>query len=803
MKIAYNWLKDHITFNETAEEISAKLTASGLEVEGIEEIETIKGGLKGVVVGEVLTCEKHPDADKLNITTVNVGEKDVLNIVCGAPNVAKGQKVLVATIGTTLYPSPEESFKIKKAKVRGIESFGMICAEDELGLGNSHEGILVLDPSEKIGTPAAQVFNVENEQIIEIGLTPNRADGASHYGVARDIQALTGNKINDIKSTKVNVSNNCPIEIEVTNSEACPRYSGVLIENVTVKESPEWLQNRLRVLGINPKNNVVDITNYILHDLGQPLHAFDSATITGNKVIVGNLPEGTKFTTLDEVERKLSGKDLIISDSKSTPLCIGGVMGGINSGVTEKTTSVFLESAYFSPDSTRKSSLVHTIKSDAAFRFERGTDIEMVLPALEKAIQLIEELSGGKVKGGITDVYSKKIKDFSVTASVKRIQSQIGVEIPSERIKEILTSLDITINSDDNGILNLTVPSYRVDVQREADITEEVLRIFGFENVPLDKNLSTKFLASSNDSNEKLFDHASEVLISNGFYEIITNSLSKPEYTNLIDGLEESENVHILNKLSEDLGIMRQSQLFTGLEVLSRNINRRQETVKAFELGKTYHLIDGEYSERKVLSLWVTGSDKAESWNTTNRKADFLSLSSPLSILLERLGINLNDQRPTESKLFSGGIDLICRNKVLGSAGKVKNNLLDEMDIEQEVFYAEIDFEFLCEASSGKLKVNELSKFPRVRRDLSIVLDKTSTFEEVKRIAFKTEKKLLKKVNVFDTYEGENLEEGKKSYSVSFLLEDNEKTLTDKVIDKTMNKLIANFEREINAVIRR
>lgn len=803
MKVAYNWLKDHITFNETAEEISAKLTASGLEVEGIEEIETIKGGLKGVVVGEVLTCEKHPDADKLSVTTVNVGEEEPLNIVCGAPNVAQGQKVLVATIGTTLYPSPEDSFKIKKAKVRGIESSGMICAEDELGLGNSHDGILVLDSGEKVGTPAAKVFKVENEQVIEIGLTPNRADGASHYGVARDIQALTGNKIKDAKASKVEVTNNCPIKIEVTNSDACPRYSGVLIENVTVKESPEWLQNRLRVLGINPKNNIVDITNYILHDLGQPLHAFDSTKITGNKVVVGNLTEGTLFTTLDEVERKLKAADLMISDANGTPLCIGGVMGGIHSGVTEETTSVFLESAYFSPDTTRKSSLVHTIKSDAAFRFERGTDVEMVLPALQKAIDLIKELSGGEVNGGITDVYSKQIENFKVTASVKRIQAQIGVEIPTERIKEILTSLDIKIISDDDGILNLEVPSYRVDVQREADITEEVLRIFGFENVPLDKNLSTKFLATSNDRNEKIYDHASEVLVSNGFYEIITNSLSKPEYSQIIEGINEEEDVNILNKLSEDLGIMRQSLLCTGLEVLERNINRRQGSVKAFELGKTYRLIDGTYEEKKVLSLWVTGNNKSESWKSPDEQADFLTLSSPLSLVLERLGITLSDQKSTNSKLLSGGIDLICRNKTLGIAGKVKNHLTEKLGVEQAVYYAELDFDFLCEASTSKLKAEELSKFPKVRRDLSIVLDSDSTFQEVKRVAFKTEKKLLKKINVFDTYEGENLEEGKKSYSVSFLLEDKEKTLTDKIIDKTMNKLIANFEREINAVIRR
>ena len=803
MKVAYSWLKDHINFDENAEEISAKLTASGLEVEGIEETETIKGGLKGVVVGEVLTCEKHPNADKLSVTTVNVGTEETLNIVCGAPNVAAGQKVLVATVGTTLYPNPDESFKIKKAKVRGVESLGMICAEDELGLGNSHDGIMVLDSAVEVGTPAAELFDTGLEQIIEIGLTPNRADGASHYGVARDIKALTGNSLIDIQGADTPVDGTCPIEIEVTNQDSCPRYAGVLIKNIKIQESPEWLKKKLLSIDITPKNNVVDITNYILHDLGQPLHAFDADKIAGNKVIVGNVTENTPFTTLDEVERKLKAEDLMICDSNNSPLCIGGVLGGLESGVSDTTTTVFLESAYFSPDSVRKSSLVHTIKTDAAFRFERGTDVNMVIPALRKAVKLIEELGEGKAEGGITDVYSKKIDDFKFDVRPDKIRSLLGANISTDEIKNILTSLDISIDSESDEKLSISVPSYRVDVKREADIAEEVLRIYGFENIPLDKNLSTKFLASANNEQEIIFDKISEVLISNGFYESITNSLSKPEYSELIEGIEPEEDVQILNKLSEDLGIMRQSLLFTGLEVLSRNINRKQETVKIFEFGKIYKKVNSEYIEEKKIALWVTGLDQAESWKQKSIPANYFTLSSALNATLERLGVNLMDQRPTESKILSGGIDLICRNQKLGFAGKVKSQLLEKLKIEQDVFYAELDFEFLMKVATTKLVADELSKFPQVRRDLSVVIDKSVTYEEVKRVAQKTEKKLLKKINVFDTYDGEKLEDGKKSYSVSFILENKEDTLTDKVIDKSMNKLINAFEKQLDAVIRR
>lgn len=803
MKIALSWLKDHINFTESPEEICTKLTASGLEVEGLEEVESIQGGLKGVLVGEVKTCTPHPDADKLKITSVDVGTGELLPIVCGAPNVAAGQKVVVATVGTTLYPSPDEPFKIKKAKIRGVESLGMLCAEDELGLGQSHDGIMTLDAKTKIGTTGAELFSLQSEQIIEIGLTPNRADATSHYGVAREVQALTGNELKEIEGAGIPIDGSCPIVIGISNTQACPRYAGVVIQNVKIKESPEWLKTKLKSIGIVPKNNAVDVTNYILHDLGQPIHAFDADQVKGDKIIVGNVADGTKFTTLDEKERILKPEDLIICDGNSQPLCMGGVLGGFTSGVSESTTSIFLESAYFSADAVRKSSLVHGIKTDASFRFERGTDPESVIPALQKAIKLLCKLTGGEVVGGITDIYPQKIPNFKFDVSIARIQGLIGVEIPESRIKEILRSLEIQIEDQSGDLLSLIVPAYRVDVQREADIAEEVLRIFGFENVPIDKNLSSKFLASNNNHNEIVTDKIADVLIGNGFYESITNSLSKPQYTEFIDGLEESENVHILNRLSEDLGIMRQSLLFSGLEVIKRNINRQHEDVKIFEFGKTYRLIDGKYQEKKVLSLWVTGNVNAESWYEKTTQSDFLSIATPISLFLERLGIKINKQEKTIGQQFSSGIDLKARNQVIGSAGKIKHELLEKAGIANPVFYAEFDFEALSKFGTDKLQVETLSKYPEVRRDLSVVLDLNTTFEEVQAVARKTEKKLLKKVNVFDTYSGEKLGEGKKSYSVSFMLQDKENTLTDKVIDKIMNKLIHNFEKELNAVIRR
>jgi phenylalanyl-tRNA synthetase beta chain len=802
MKIAVSWLKDHIEFKESAEEIGKKLTASGLEVEGIEIIESIKGGLKGVVVGEVMSCEKHPDADKLSVTTVNVGAEELLPIVCGAPNVAKGQKVLVATLGTTLYPSPDENFTIKKAKIRGVESIGMICAEDELGLGKSHDGIMVLDAGAIVGTPAAELLNLSSEEVIEIGLTPNRVDAASHYGVARDIQALTSSRLKPIAQEQ-KFEGKSPFSIEVTNQEACPRYCGLYLENITVKESPEWLKNRLKSIGVNPKNNVVDITNYILHDLGQPLHAFDSTKVAGQKIVVKLAKEGDVLTTLDEVERKLNTEDLIIADGNQTPLCLAGVMGGLESGVKISTTSIFLESAYFSADYVRKSSLKHGLKSDSSYRFERGTDPNMPRLALNKAVTLLQELAGAKVVGELLEFYPNPVSNFEFDINIQRVLDLIGVQIDHTRVREILTALDITIKQEKDLIWSVEVPAYRVDVTREADVAEEVLRIFGFENVPISKNLSAKFLASNNNSEDETIHSVAEFLASNGYFEITTNSLTKPQYADWIEGLGNENSVFILNKLSEDHEVLRQSMLFSGLEVINRNLNRKVENQKLFEFGKTYHKVDGQYIEKKVLSIWITGNGKDESWLAKNAKVIFHDLSSIVLSIFEKTGVSFKNQVSTTATYLSGGLDLNIRKATLAKIGAIKGALLQKMDIDQVVFYAEIDFDALMSQINRKLVVEELSKYPEVRRDLSIVLDENVSFEEVKKITYTIDNKLIKSINVFDIYSGENLEKGKKSYSVNYILSDTESTLKDTVIDNLMNRLIDAYEAQLKAVIRR
>lgn len=803
MKIAFSWLKDHIDFKENAEEIGKKLTASGLEVEGIETIESIKGGLKGVVVGEVMSCKKHPDADKLSVTTVNVGADELLPIVCGAPNIALGQKVLVATLGTTLYPGPEESFTIKKAKIRGVESIGMICAEDELGLGKSHEGIMVLDPATKIGTPAAELLNLSSDEIIEIGLTPNRVDAASHFGVAREIQALTSSKLKPFAKSSISNTSKSPIQLEVLDTDACPRYTCLFIDNIQVKDSPEWLKTRLKNIGINPKNNVVDITNYILHDLGQPLHAFDAKKVAGKKIVVKLAKEGDKLTTLDDVERKLSNSDLIIADENHTPLCLAGVMGGKDSGVNSETTSIILESAYFSADYVRKSSLTHGLKSDSSYRFERGTDPNMVETALLKAYQLLQEFAHGEALGTIVENYPSKIADFTFDVNIQKVIDLIGVEIPNNRIKEILTSLDIAINSENELIWNVTVPSYRVDVTRPSDIAEEILRVYGFDNVPVSKNLSSKFLASNNNSEDETLHSIAEYLISNGYYETITNSLTKPQYAEAIEGLGNENSVFILNKLSEEHEVLRQSMLFSGLEVIKRNLNRKVSNQKIFEIGKTYHKIEGQYIEKKVLSIWITGNQNEESWNSQSAKQHFHVLSSAILSILEKTGVQFKNQAKTSASYLSGGLELNLRKENLVQLGAVKGKLLDSMEIDQAVFYAEINLDALFSQINRKLVVDELSKYPEVRRDLSIVLDQNIGFDDITKITYSIDKQLIKSINVFDVYEGENLEKGKKSYSVSYILSDNEATLKDTVIDNLMTRLIDAYESQLNAVIRR
>jgi phenylalanyl-tRNA synthetase beta chain len=804
MKISYNWLKQHIDLSESPEETAALLTKSGLEVESLDEFESIKGGLKGLVVGEVLTCEKHPGADKLSKTTVDVGNGTVLPIVCGAPNVAAGQKVIVATVGTTVYPVSGEPFKINKAKIRGEVSEGMICAEDEIGLGTSHDGIMVLQTPLPNGTPAAEYLNIENDLVIEIGLTPNRADAASHLGVARDLRALLRRPLKAAEPVLPALEKDqLQVAIEVKNTEACPRYAGLTISNLTVAPSPEWLQNRLKSIGVHPINNVVDITNYILHDLGQPLHAFDLAKVKGNKVIVQTLPDNTAFVTLDGNKRTLRAQDLMICDGEGTPMCIAGVFGGLESGVSSSTTSIFLESAYFSPDYVRKTAQHHGLKTDASFRFERGTDPNMPVKALKKAATLLVELAGGKITSEIQDVYAKPVEHFQITTSYTYINQLIGKQLAKEEVATILKGLDIAIKEGSTADeLQLSVPPYRVDVQRPADIVEEVLRIYGYDNIELSNRLSAAYLADFPEKDkDKLQKLTGSLLAATGFHEILTNSMTKPAYAAYLGIADKS--VEVLNKLSEDLAVMRQSLLFSGLEVLNYNLNRRQKNLKVFEFGKVYSKEEGKYKESNRLSLLITGNLQAESWAAPNKEADFYYLNGVVQKILQKLQIADAKQQPSTELYLAQGVDYVKNNKVLVSLGKVQDKALKLADIKQPVYHAIFDADALLKAYKNTLQFKELNKYPEVRRDLSLVLEKAVSFEQIKSLALKQEKKLITDINVFDVYEGKNLGENKKAYSISFILQDYEQTLTDKVIDATMQKLMNSFEKELGAVIRK
>ncbi len=808
MKISYNWLKQFLQFDWSPEKIGELLTDLGLEVEGISLEESIKGSLKGVIVGEVLTCEKHPNADKLNVTTVNLGEGEPLQIVCGAPNVAAGQKVPVATIGTILYDEKGEGFKIKKGKIRGEESHGMICAEDELGLGKGHDGIMVLKETLTPGTPCAEVFNIETDYVFEIGLTPNRADAMSHFGVARDLRAgLLQNDVN-LELISPSVSDfhvderRLKIDIEVENKELVPRYSGITITDIEVKDSPEWIKNRLKAIGITPKNNVVDITNYVLHELGQPLHAFDASKIRGNKVVVKNLEEGTTFTTLDEVERKLSSEDIMICDAEGNPLCIGGVFGGLKSGVTENTTTIFLESAYFNPVSIRKTAKRHGLNTDASFRFERGIDINQSKYALKRAALLIEKYAGGKMSSDILDFYPEKMNDFEVFLSFDSVYKLIGQEIPKETIKNILASLEIKINSVTEAGLGLVIPSYRVDVQREADIIEEILRVYGYNNIEFSHKLNTS-ISFDNNVQVKVENVVANQLVSLGFNETMANSLTKPSYIELSDNLNEDFNVEMLNPLSNDLKVLRQSLLFSGLESIAYNINRKNSSLRFFEFGKTYHKYEKGYQEDKHLTLFITGDRTKESWKIATKSSDFFYLKGIVTNLLERLGISKLKTTPTKSDVFSEGLTLSLGKTKLVDLGVVKRSVLKEFSIKQEVLFADFNWDsILTLTGNKKIKVSSLPKFPSVKRDLALLLDNKVEFKEIYNLAFQSEKKLLKEVDLFDVYEGENLPEGKKSYAVSFVLQDENKTLNDKQIDKIMQKLQQTFEKNVAAELR-
>ena len=808
MKISLNWLKQFIEITESAQELDELLTGTGLEVESIERHEAILGGLQGFVVGEVLTCERFEVKEKqLSLTTVDIGTGTPSQVICGASNVAAGQKVIVATVGTTLYDHSkgEPIFQITSKKTYGHLSEGMICAEDELGLGTSHDGILILDTPLPNGTPAARYFNLEADLLIEIGLTPNRADAASHWGVARDVKAKTGREIimPSIENFKVD-NNNFPINLIVENPADCARFCGVTIDGVEVKESPEWLRKFLETIGLRPINNIVDITNYICHGLGQPMHAYDWHAIKGQKIVVKSLPAGTKFKTLDEVERTLGETDLMICDAEE-PIGIAGVFGGMKSGIKPETSRVYLEVAYFDPASVRKTAQRHGLKTDASFRFERGTDPNAKLFGLKYAALLIQELAGGVVASEVTDFYPTPIEDFNILVSYKNIDRLIGKRLEKLLIKNILRALDIQIQAENEDGFMAIVPPYRVDVTREADIIEEILRIYGFNNIELSETLGTNFLSSfPAKDRENLQLKLSQILAANGLNEIITNSLTKPVYADLIKADLPNDNVEILNKLSEDLGVMRQTMLFSGLEVLAYNINRRQKDLGVFDFGKTYHKINDKYVEKRHLAIFVTGNSESETWQMKSQKVAFHTLASTVNKVLGSLGIKNFDSKPLEnSATFEYGLSYLVNKKEVVKLGLVKPSIAKKAEVKQHVFFADIDWDYLFKQYNDKAVFVELPKFPEVRRDLSLVIDKTVSFDQIQKLARNYEKNLLKQINVFDVYQGDNLGDGKKSYSVSFMLQDYEQTLTDKVIDKTMEKLMGAFEKEIGAVIRK
>ena len=808
MKISYNWLKQFINIDWDAEKTGELLTDLGLEIEGIDTYESIKGGLKGIVIGEVLTCVQHPNADRLKVTTVDIGADAPVQIVCGAPNVATGQKVPVATIGTTLYTTEGEAWKIKKGKIRGEESHGMICAEDELGLGESHDGIMILDTKLKVGTFASKVFEIENDEIFEIGLTPNRADAMSHHGVARDLKAGLLQK--EIQSELITPSvssfhvdaRSLKIDVDVQDKENAPRYCGVTITGLKVDESPSWLQHRLKSIGLSPINNIVDITNYVLHELGQPLHAFDANKITGNKIEVKTCNAGTKFTTLDDVERVLHEDDLMICDAEK-PMCIAGVFGGINSGVTEGTTSIFLESAYFKPVSVRKTAKRHGLNTDASFRFERGIDPNITEYALKRAALMIVKIAGGEISSDISDTYVNKINDFEVRLSFDNAKKLIGEEIPRETIKSILTSLEIKVNNVTETGLGLTIPAYRNDVQREADIIEEILRVYGYNNVGTTEKLIASISNSNRFEDYKLQNIIGNQLASQGFYEIMANSLTTPKYMELTEQLNADYNVEMLNPLSNDLSVMRQSLLFSGLEAVCYNINRRRCDLKLFEFGKTYHQYPDKREEDKHLSLFVTGNISEERWNTSATPSNFFYLKGTLETILQRLGLNRLKSSPIKSDVFSEGMSFSLGKKNIVDFGLVKKSVLKHFGISQNVLFADFNWDNVLEmAKHNSIKFKPIPKYPEVRRDFALLVDNTVSFEDIYTIAKQTEKQLLKNVNLFDVYEGKNLTEGKKSYAVSFILQDEHKTLTDKQIDKIMSKLQSNFESKLGAELR-
>ncbi|TGE14350.1 phenylalanine--tRNA ligase subunit beta [Hymenobacter elongatus] len=811
MKISLDWLRTLIPTDKPALEIGQLLTGSGLEVEGIEELESIPGGLRGLVLGTVLTCEKHPDADKLSLTTVDVGDGTARQIVCGAANVRTGLKVVVALEGALLYPAQGEPFKIKKSKIRGAASEGMICAEDEIGLGTSHDGIMELDTDLPNGTPAADYFGLGSDSVFEIGLTPNRADAASHYGVARELRALLRQpcQLPDTSAFHAPATAAQNIAVEIQDADASPRYAGLLLENVHVGPSPDWLQRRLRSIGLSPINNVVDVTNFVLHELGQPLHAFDADQITGGKIIVKRAAEGEKFVTLDGTERILKSADLVIADAHGAPMALAGVFGGKTSGVSEATTRVFLESAYFQPAAVRKTSQTHQLKTDASFRFERGTDPNMVVVALKRAALLLQEVAGATVAAPIVDEYSAPIGHTAVRLRLPRVERLVGQFIAPERIRQILTDLDILIAEESQDAAGhaewmLSVPPHKVDVTREADVIEEILRIYGYNHVALRPYNASSFLAKfPNPDPEVLRQNTARLLSGQGFSEIITNSLTNSLYFEK-KGEKDETLVPVLNYNSADLNVMRPTMLHSALEVIRYNVNRRQRDLKLYEFGKTYHReADGQYTEKNKLVVLLTGNTTTETWQQKSDKATFHQLAGVVQQVLAAFGFAQPTSQPVQHPYLAGGLTLLAQNQPVAHLGAVAAGILKHLDVSQPVWYAELDWDWLMKKYKNTLTARELAKFPEVRRDLSLVVDRAVTFDQLRQIAQRTEKKLLQGVNVFDVYEGENLGAGKKSYSVSFSLQDSTQTLTEQAIDSVMQRLIEQFEKQAGAVIRR
>lgn len=819
MKISYNWLKQYIDFEIAPEELSSILTDIGLEVEGMSTFQSVKGGLEGIVIGEVITCAKHPNADKLSITEVSIGTDRLLPIVCGAPNVAAGQKVLVATVGTKLY-SGDESFTINKSKIRGEISEGMICAEDELGLGTSHDGIMVLPAEAEIGKKASEHFFVEEDVVFEIGLTPNRADATSHIGTARDLVAAL-NKIENTRDytlkippiTKFEVENNeLDIDVVVEDTQACPRYTGVTLSDIKVSESPDWLKNKLNAIGLRPINNIVDVTNYVLHETGQPLHAFDARYITGNKIVVKKMPHNTPFITLDEEERKLDSEDLMICNADNG-MCIAGVFGGITSGVTETTTDIFLESAYFDPTHIRKTSRRHMLQTDASFRFERGADPNITEYALKRAILLMQELAGGVVSSEIKDVYPKPVEKWTVDIAYADADRLIGKTIDRKTIKEILADLDIDVMEENKGGLKVLIPTFKVDVTRDVDVIEEILRIYGYNNVEFSDKIYASVNLRPNPDLEKLQNMIADYLSSQGLSEIMNNSLTKSGYIDK-SGIYSNENsVYLLNPLSQDLDILRQTLLFGGLEVIAYNLNRQMSSVRLFEFGTVYQKKDqydptdalNKYHEEKHLMLISSGIKQSENWNSSAKKVDVFDLKALVEGIFARLGMDQSkmDLKETTNGLSQYALGYFYNQKVLAEVGSVHKKQLIHFDIKQEVLFAIINWDLLIKSlPKAALQYEAVAKFPAVRRDLAMVLDEHIKFDDLKTLAFKTEKKLLKSVGLFDIYKGDKIPEGKKSYAISFILQDNKKTLNDKTIDKAMRAIQMAFEQNYNAELR-